>query len=197
MCVLCRAHTSADHSDRLNHTHDPIRKYAARRGFQAVASLKGKHLMSIDSLTYVLMRANACLIRPCRNPRPPHPTPKSLHKSKLHRDDELKGLLELSADLKRAYTKKGSVRALYSRLTLTCMYLSLSDGMTDFPFLPPPNTQSQNVRPMAGKSISMIFQKRSTRTRCVHVTCLCTLVSKIDRPNSVPPRHLCQSISIV
>ena len=64
----------------------------------AVASLKGKHFMSIDQLT----------------------------------KDELTGLLELSHDYKSKYSGSGS-------------------GSTD--------------APLRGESVSMIFQKRSTRTR--------------------------------
>lgn len=73
--------------------------YEARRGFQAVASLKGKHLMSIDSLSYV------CVPFFTPGTAPPNHSPPLM----IHRDDELKGLLALSTDLKRAYTKKNSV----------------------------------------------------------------------------------------
>lgn len=42
---------------------------------------------------------------------------------------------------------------------------------------------------MAGKSISMIFQKRSTRTRCVRVTCICVYPCFQNRSTQLIPPH--------
>lgn len=74
------------------------------------------------------------------------------------RDGELRGLLDLSAALKKAYTDDSNPDSVS---TLPTARRTLSRyGLYDRCLC-----VLQKRRPLSGKSISMIFQKRSTRTR--------------------------------